>query len=127
GERRGGEKAPRDGTEKRTMPISAVIFDMDGVLIDSEVYWSQSRVEFARDRGKVWTDEFQRLAMGRSTVEWAEVMQAKLELAMPVDDIIAEMKQRVIDHYKVRMPTRPGALESVRVMAERYRVGLASG
>ena len=109
------------------MPIEAVIFDMDGVLVDSEVYWDRSRVDFARDRGKVWTDEFQRLAMGRSTVGWARVMQEKLELDESVDEIIAEMKARVIAHYEERMPARPGALESVSHMQQHFRVGLASG
>ena len=109
------------------MPIEAVIFDMDGVLVDSEVYWDKSRVEFARDRGKVWTDEFQRLAMGRSTVGWAGVMREKLALDETIDEIIAEMKARVIAHYGRLMPTRPGALESVSHMQQHFRVGLASG
>lgn len=109
------------------MPIEAIIYDMDGVLVDSEVYWDKSRIEFARDRGKVWTDEFQRLAMGRSTVGWATVMQDKLALDETIDEIIAEMKARVIAHYEERMPTRPGALESVARMNEHFRVGLASG
>ena len=109
------------------MPIEAIIFDMDGVLVDSEVYWDKSRVEYARDRGKVWTDEFQRLAMGRSTVGWARVMQEKLTLDESIEEIIAEMKARVIAHYELRMPTRPGALESVEHMKQHFRVGLASG
>ena len=109
------------------MAIEAVIFDMDGVLVDSEVYWSQSRIEFAQDRGKQWTDADQRLAMGRSTVGWAQVMQERLNLDMTVDAIIAEMKQRVIAHYEERMPTRPGALRAVELAAANYRCGLASG
>ena len=109
------------------MPIEAVIYDMDGVLVDSEVYWDKSRIEFANDRGLVWTDEFQRLAMGRSTVGWARVMQEKLALDEPIDAIIAEMKARVIAHYEARMPARPGALESVAHMKRHFRVGLASG
>ena len=109
------------------MPIEAVVFDMDGVLVDSEVYWDKARVEFASDRGKVWTDDFQRLAMGRSTVGWARVMQEKLALDESIAEIIAEMKARVIAHYEARMPTRPGALESVAHMKRHFRVGLASG
>ncbi|MDE2910376.1 MAG: HAD family phosphatase, partial [Chloroflexota bacterium] len=109
------------------MPIEAIIYDMDGVLVDSEVYWDKARVEFARDRSKTWTDEFQRLAMGRSTIGWARVMQDKLALDEPIDAIIAEMKARVIAHYEARMPARPGALESVRHMKRHFRVGLASG
>ncbi|MCY3979361.1 MAG: HAD family phosphatase [Chloroflexi bacterium] len=109
------------------MPIEAIIYDMDGVLVDSEVYWDKSRIEFARDRGKVWTDDYQRLAMGRSTVGWAQVMQDKLALEESIDAIITEMKARVIAHYEERMPTRPGALESVSHMKRHFRVGLASG
>lgn len=109
------------------MPIEAVIYDMDGVLVDSEVYWDKSRIEFARDRGKAWTDDFQRLAMGRSTVGWAQVMQDKLALDESIDEIIVEMKARVIAHYEERMPARPGALESVTEMKRHFRVGLASG
>lgn len=107
--------------------IKAVIFDMDGVLVDSEVYWAKSRVEYAQDRNKEWTDEHQRLAMGQSTIGWAKVMKDKLNLDESVDDIIVEMKQRVIAHYEERMPTRPGAIESVKHMKEHFRVGLASG
>lgn len=109
------------------MPIEAIIFDMDGVLVDSEVYWDKSRVDFAHDRGKIWTDEFQRLAMGRSTVGWAQVMRDNLQLEESIDEIIAEMKARVIAHYEKRMPTRPGALESVTNMKAHFHVGLASG
>ena len=65
--------------------------------------------------------------MGRSTVGWAGVMRDKLALDESIDDIIAEMKARVIALYEARMPTRPGALESVRHMKQHFRVGLASG
>ena len=58
---------------------------MDGVLVDSEVYWDKSRVEFALDRGKVWTDEFSALGDGPSTVGWARVMQERLALDESID------------------------------------------
>ncbi len=83
--------------------------------------------EFAADRGKTWTEDFQRLAMGRSTLGWARVMQDKLALDESVDEIIAEMKARVIAQYERRMPARPGALESVSEMRRHFRIGLASG
>ena len=107
--------------------IEAVIFDMDGVLVDSEVYWAKSREEFAQDMGKVWTDDDQRLAMGQSTIGWAKVMKERLQPEMTVDEIIIDMKKRVIAHYEERMPTRPGALEAVKLASKHYRVGLASG
>jgi beta-phosphoglucomutase-like phosphatase (HAD superfamily) len=108
-------------------PIQAVIFDMDGVLVDSEVYWQQSREEFAREIGKVWRPEDQRRVMGVSTLEWAEIMRERLEVDRPLEDIIADIKARMFAHYKRRMPILPGALEAVHKAAARYKVGLASG
>ena len=109
------------------MAVEAVIFDMDGVLVDSEVYWHLSRVEYARSRGKVWTDADQRVAMGRSTVGWAQVMKAHLALPESVESIIVEMKQRVMTHYDERLPLREGAIEAVRMSASNFRCALASG
>lgn len=109
------------------MPIDAILFDMEGVLVDSEPYWYQSRQEFARDHGKEWTEADQRQAMGRATTSWAALMQERLAVSMTVDEIIADMKRRIIAHYEQHLPVRPGALEAVRLAATRYRVGLASG
>lgn len=109
------------------MTIQAVIFDMDGVLVDSEVYWQESRQEFAAALGKVWTAEDQRAAMGRNTIEWAEVMRTRLQLDWPLERIMANVKARVIAHYEKRLPVLPGALEAVRTAASAYRIALASG
>ena len=109
------------------MSIEAVIFDMDGVLVDSEVYWHLSRVEYARARGKLWTDADQRIAMGRSTVGWAQVMKDHLALVESVEEIIVEMKQRVMAHYDERLPLRDGAIEAVRMSAANFKCALASG
>jgi len=109
------------------MAIQTVIFDMDGVLVDSEVYWLESRIEFAQSIGKNWTMDDQRVAMGRNTVEWAQVMQERLHLDMTIDNIIAEVKGRVIAHYEERLPLLPGAIEAVHAAASSYRIALASG
>jgi len=108
-------------------PVQAVIFDMDGVLVDSEVYWQESREDFARAIGKTWRAEDQHQAMGRSTIAWAQLMQERLAISMPVDDIITDMKARVIAHYEQRVPLLPGALEAVKKTAGAYKVALASG
>jgi HAD superfamily hydrolase (TIGR01509 family) len=107
--------------------IQAVIFDMDGVLVDSEGYWQQSREDFARAIGKVWRPEDQRRVMGVSTTEWAEIMRERLEVDKSIEAIIADIKARMFAHYKRRMPILPGAMEAVRKAAACYKVGLASG
>jgi len=109
------------------MPIETIIFDMDGVLVDSEVYWEKARMAFAHERGKRWDSADNLLVMGRSTVGWAGVMRERLGLEMSVEAIIAEMKERVLAYYEQAVPVRPGALEAVRLAAGHFRVGLASG
>lgn len=111
------------------MTITTVIFDMDGVLVDSEEYWLQARVEFAGALGKNWTMDDQRLAMGRNTIEWAHVMQERLQLEgqMTLEAIMADVKGRVIAKLEQRLPTLPGALEAVHTSAANFRVALASG
>jgi mannitol-1-/sugar-/sorbitol-6-/2-deoxyglucose-6-phosphatase len=109
------------------MPIETVIFDMDGVLVDSEVYWFKSRQEFARDLGLIWTDDDQRHAMGHNTIEWAEVMQQRLKIDWSLESIMADMKRRVMLHYDEHLPLRPGAIEAVKLAQAHFRLGLASG
>jgi HAD superfamily hydrolase (TIGR01509 family) len=110
------------------MPIEAVIFDMDGVIVDSEGYWLKARETFAHARGKEWVDDDQRAVMGRSTIEWAQVMQERLQLqTMSLEDIIQETIAQVKAQYNAHMPVRAGAVEAVKHAVANYRVGLASG
>ncbi|MGQ9909245.1 MAG: HAD family hydrolase [Candidatus Flexifilum sp.] len=110
------------------MPVQAIIFDMDGILVDSEAYWFQSRIDFAADRGKTWTMDDQRAAMGRNTVEWAHVMQERLHLDdLPLQAIMDDVTDRVIARLEARLPLLPGAVEAVHTAASLHRVALASG
>lgn len=109
------------------MTIEAVIFDMDGVIVDSEEYWWQSRVEFAEKRGLVWSFDDQRTAMGRSTIEWARVMQERLALDLPLEAIMSEVIAGVNRRLEARLPVLPGAIEAVTASASAYPVALASG
>src|SRR5262245_51770515 len=109
------------------MPIEAVIFDMDGVLVDSEKYWLLSRQEFACDLGKVWADADEPLVMGVNTIEWAHVMRERLCPDTPVEAVMEDVIARVIAHYDNQLPLRPGALEAVHKAAGAFKVALASG
>lgn len=110
------------------MPLEAIIFDMDGVLVDSEAYWLESRREFAAALGKGWPMDDQHAAMGRNTAEWAEVMRERLALAgWALEDIIEPVRAGVIQRLEARLPILPGALEAVSTAASHHRVALASG
>ena len=111
--------------------IQAVVFDMDGILIDSEVLWRLSREEFAADHGMVWSAEDQESTMGCNTRMWSRIMVERLELqtklGMKDADIAREIKSRLLAKYRAHLPEREGAIEAVRLAATRYKVALASG
>lgn len=112
-------------------PLKAIVFDMDGVLIDSEVLWRQVREEFAADNGMVWTEEAQRATMGCNTAMWSRIMVERLHLqerlGMGHADIARDIKARLLRKYEAHLPERPGAIEAVKLAATRYTVALASG
>jgi HAD superfamily hydrolase (TIGR01509 family) len=111
--------------------IEAVIFDMDGVLIDSEVLWRQVREEFAADLGLVWGEADQLSTMGCSTAMWARIMVERLQLQSRLGMDEAGVAKAIIDRmrakYAEHLPERAGAIQAVRLAATRYKVALASG
>lgn len=110
------------------MPVEAVIFDMDGVLIDSERTWEQARMAFSRKMGKAhWTPEHQRRAMGHTSREWVAMFQEAIGTDLPFETVYADLKANVLAQYAENLPLLPGALDAVRLAAGRYQVGLASG
>jgi HAD superfamily hydrolase (TIGR01509 family) len=109
------------------MSVRAVVFDMDGVLVDSEPVWNRVRAELAAERGLAWTEEMQRACMGRATVEWAAVMRDRLRLPMSIDEVIEDVRRRMLAAYRQRLPVIPGAVEAVQRIAAAFAVALASG
>ena len=80
-------------------PIEAVVFDLDGVLIDSEHVWDEVREQLARERGVRWSNRAQADMMGMSSVEWSRYMHDVIGLAEPPDEINAEVVLRMEARY----------------------------
>jgi HAD superfamily hydrolase (TIGR01509 family) len=106
--------------------IDAVIFDLDGVLIDSEGTWEEARRRLAGERGGHWHDTAQREMMGMSSTEWARYMNEALGVALAPAQISAEVVARLSDLYRQRLPLLPGARAAVQRLARVWPLALAS-
>ena len=104
----------------------AVVFDLDGVLLDSEQVWDDAREQLARERGGRWHPQAQRDMMGMSSNEWSRYMHETVGLSEPPDEINREVVERLSAIYRDHLPTLPGAKEAVERLAARWPLGLAS-
>ncbi len=106
--------------------VSAVVFDLDGVLVDSEQVWDEIREQLARERGGTWSDTAQQDMMGMSSPEWSRYMHERVGLAESPEEINAEVVRRLQARYAEELPLLPGAVEAVHRLAARWPLGLAT-
>jgi HAD superfamily hydrolase (TIGR01509 family) len=104
----------------------AVIFDLDGVLLDSEQRWNEVKRALVEDSGGRWSDEAPVAMMGMSSPEWAAYLRDELEVPMDVDAISRAVVGRMEASYAEALPLLPGAEQAVRALAGRWPLGLAS-
>ena len=106
--------------------IEAVVFDLDGIIVDSEHVWDDVRQELAAERGGRWHDRASRDMMGMSSPEWSRYMHDVIGLSESPEEINAEVVRRMEAGYRERLPLIPGAVEAVERLAARWPLGLAS-
>ncbi len=106
--------------------IEAVVFDLDGVIVDSEHVWDAARESLARERGGRWHENAQRDMMGMSSVEWSRYMHDVIGLEDPPEEISAEVVRRLEAIYREELPLIEGATEAVARLARRWPLGVAS-
>jgi len=102
------------------------VFDLDGVLLDSEGVWTEARREVAIAHGGHWAEDAQRAMMGMSSTEWSAYMHERLGVRLPPADISELVVGRLEKHYRRRLPLLPGAVETVESLSRRWPLGLAS-
>jgi HAD superfamily hydrolase (TIGR01509 family) len=106
--------------------IEAVIFDLDGVLIDSEPVWEEVRRQVVAKHGGHWAPDAQQRLMGMSTGEWARYLSGELGVQLSPDQVAELVIGQMQDRYREHLPLLPGALTAVHALAEHWPLGLAS-
>jgi HAD superfamily hydrolase (TIGR01509 family) len=104
----------------------AVVFDMDGVLIQSEEVWDEVREAYVRERGGRYDAEIQRAMMGMSSSEWSRFLHEHAGLPDEPDAINAEVVRRMLAAYRDHLPLIAGAVDAVQRLAAHFPLGLAS-
>jgi HAD superfamily hydrolase (TIGR01509 family) len=104
----------------------AVIFDLDGVLMDSEQLWNSAKEALVREAGGRWRSEAPTAMMGMSSPEWSAYLRDELGVPMDTDGINREVLRRMLESYRRELPLLPGASEAVRALSARWPLGLAS-
>ncbi len=107
--------------------IKAVIFDMDGLLVDSEPVWDKARAAMAAEASKAWTEDDHKAVMGVSTQEWVDYMIERLDLTLPPAQVQQHIIDRMVEMYQQGVPYRPGAVAAVDLAHTHYPTGVASG
>ncbi len=104
----------------------AVVFDLDGVLLQSEEVWDAVRERYVREAGGRYDDEVQRAMMGMSAPEWSRYLHEEAGVWEDPEDINRHVVERMLEAYRRELPLLPGAVEAVRRTAESFPLGLAS-
>ena len=103
-----------------------MIFDLDGVIVDSEQVWDEVREELARERGGHWHERAQADMMGMSSPEWSRYMHDVIGLPETPEEINHEVVCRMLARYEDELPLIDGAADAVERLAASFRLGLAS-
>jgi HAD superfamily hydrolase (TIGR01509 family) len=107
-------------------PPAAVIFDLDGVLVDSETVWNEARRALVQETGGSWRADAQRAMMGMSSLEWSRYIHEELGVPLSPHAISQAVVDRLQALYRERLPLLPGAREAVASLASRWPLALAS-
>ena len=106
--------------------VGAVVFDLDGVVIDSEPVWEAVRRRVVEESGGHWAPDAQARLMGMSTGEWSRYLSVDLGVGLSPAQVADLVIGRVAEAYAVHLPLMPSATRVVRSLAARWPLGLAS-
>ena len=108
------------------MSIAAVVFDLDGVIIDTEEVWEEVRRGYVAEHGREFLPDSQSRMMGMNTGEWSTHLSADVGVPRTPQEVAADVLGRMAERYRADLPLIEGSVAAVRRMAERFPLALAS-
>ena len=108
------------------MTVRAVVFDLDGVIIDTEEVWEEVRRAYVAEHGREFRPDSQDRMMGMSTGEWSRHLAVDVGVGLPPEQVAADVLGRMAERYREALPLIPGAVDAVRRIAAQFPVALAS-
>jgi HAD superfamily hydrolase (TIGR01509 family) len=100
-------------------PPAAVLWDMDGTLVDTEPYWMAAEKALVDEFGGAWSDDDARSVIGFDLRDSAAVLRERGGVDLELDQIVERLLDDVIARVRVRVPWRPGALQLLEELNER--------
>ncbi|MES1193480.1 MAG: HAD family phosphatase, partial [Solirubrobacterales bacterium] len=108
------------------MPVSAIVLDLDGVVVDTEEVWDRERRAYVDAHGGAWTEKATRKMQGMSSAEWAVYLRDELGARGEVGEISAVVAAGVVAEIEQELPLLPGAIRAVNALASAFPLALAS-
>jgi HAD superfamily hydrolase (TIGR01509 family) len=113
-------------TVGRSESVQAVVFDLDGVLVDSETLWDTIRRGLADDAGRPWPADATSAMQGMSTPEWSGYLTQSVGVPGRPEDLARTVIDRMAERYRTALPLIDGATEAVTRLGEQWPLALAS-
>lgn len=103
-----------------------MIFDLDGVLVDSEQLWDRIRRDVVAERGGRWIDGATEAMLGMSTQEWSHYLVSTLGVPLTAEEVAEIVIDRMAQTYVDRPPVLPDATTTLSTVTSQYPTAIAS-
>lgn len=106
--------------------ITAVVLDLDGVVVDTEEVWDRERRAYVARHGGAWTGAATRAMQGMSSAEWSRYLVEELGAEGDPPEVSRAVARMVVAEVQRELPLLPGAVRAVNALAGAFTLGLAS-
>ncbi len=99
--------------------LDAVLWDMDGTLVDTEPYWIETENELAAEHGATWSHDQALQLVGSDLLTSGRIIQEQMGLPLSPVEIVERLLDGVVERVQHEVPWRPGALELLAQLRDR--------